>query len=89
MKKYFIVILLVGPIFSLLPSSTQPTPCLPLPQSFPTLLFMSVGHSYMFLTSTFPCFHHYPPLACPLVTFSLFHVSMPLVLFCLLVYFVH
>ena len=36
-----------------------------------------------------PSFHHYQPPLSLLVTDSLFHVSMPLVLFCSLVYFVH
>ena len=36
-----------------------------------------------------PSFHHYLPPPSPLAALSLFHVSMPLVLFCSLVYFVH
>ena len=36
-----------------------------------------------------PSFHHYSPPLSLLVTFSLFHVSMPVVLFCSVVSFVH
>ena len=37
----------------------------------------------------FPSFHHHPPSPSPLVTFSLIHVSLSVVLFCSLVYVVH
>ena len=63
----------------------RPTPTL-LPQSIPTLL--SRGYSHMFfgyslpLLSTIISFPH-------LVAVSLFHISMPVVLVCLLVYLVH
>ena len=40
--------------------------------------------------NSFPfSFHHHPPSHSHLDTVSLFHISMPLVLFCSLVYFVH
>ena len=35
-----------------------------------------------------PSFHHYPPPYSPLVTVSLFHVSMLVVLFCLFILFI-
>ena len=36
-----------------------------------------------------PAFPHYPSPRLPLAAVSLFDVSMPLVLFCLLIYFLH
>ena len=41
------------------------------------------------LTSPFLSFHHYPSSPSPLATVYLFHVSVSLILFCSLVYFVH
>ena len=41
------------------------------------------------VTSPFTCFQPVPTSPCPLVAVSLFHVSMPLIYFCSLVYFVH
>ena len=59
LKKYFIVILLqwfLFPPFSLLHPAYHP-----LPQSIPTLLSMSMGHSYMYLIVPSPSFYPYPP----------------------------
>ena len=75
----------VVPIFPSLPSSTQSTPCSH-SQSPHHCLCSCVIHTCS-LTSPFPFF---PPLSpSPLVSVSPFHVSMPVVLFCSLVYFVH
>ena len=57
------------------------------PQSYPTLA-LPMGSLYMFLDNPSPSFPHYPPLPAPLVTVSLFFISMSLVLFCLFVLFV-
>ena len=60
-----------------------------LPQLIPTLLSMSMGIYTRSFTGPFPVF---PPLSLspiPLVALSLLHISMCLVRFCLLVFFVH
>ena len=67
----------VGPIFPALSSSIQP---IPLPQSIPHCCPRPWVIHTGCLTSPFPS---------PQATFSLFHDSMPLVLFGSLVYFVH
>ena len=69
-------------------SSALPSPISHI-QSFPSLLFLSMGPLYMFLDDPSPSLPSYPPLPSPQVTFSLFFISMSLVLFCLLVCFVH
>ena len=58
------------------------------PQSYPNLLVLSMGPLYMFLDDPSPSFPHYPSLPSPLVTVSLFFISMSLVIFYLLVCFV-
>ena len=74
------------PNFLPLPSSTHPTPfshsqsphrC-PCPCPFIHVLCLVPS----------PFFHHYPPPPPLLVTFSLFHVSMPVVLFCYFTLFI-
>ena len=73
-------------IFLHLPSSA--CPCLCSHSQFPHCCpSPKVIHTCP-LTSLFPSFHHYPPLLSSLVTVGLFHVSMPVVLFCSLVYFI-
>ena len=57
------------------------------PQSIHTLA-LSMGPLYMFLDDPSPSFPHYPSLPSPLVTVSLFFISMSLVIFYLLVCFV-
>ena len=84
---YFITIVLIFPLCS--PLSRHPTP---LPQSIPTLLSTSVGHSYMFFVQSLPLLSTITPLPnplFPLAAVSLFSVPVYLVLFCSLVYFVH
>ena len=49
------------------------------PPFFPPLA-LSVGPLYMFLYDPSPSFLHYPPLPSPLVTVSLFFISMSLVI---------
>ena len=67
---------------------------LPIPPQAPTVNPHTVVHArgsfiHALCLVPSPSFHRYPPLPSPLVTVSLVHVSMPVVLFCLLVYFVH
>ena len=58
------------------------------PQSYPPLA-LSMDPLYMFFNNPSPSFPCYPPLSSPLVTVSLFFISMSLVIFvCLLVCFV-
>ena len=69
----------------------------PLPPRYPVLLCF---HSqfphccphpwvlHLWLIS-WPSFNQSPPLSSPLIAVSLFHDSMPLLLFCSLVYFIH
>ena len=67
---------------------------LPIPPPAPTVNSHTIVHVcgsliHVLCLVPSPSFHHYPPPCSPLVTFSLFHVPMPVVLFCSLVYFVH
>ena len=48
------------------------------PHSIPTLLSLSMGPLYMFLDNPSPSFLHYLPPLSPLVTVSLFFISMSL-----------
>ena len=69
-----------------------PPPPIPQPHAAPTVNSDTVVHVHgsfihVLCPAPSPSFHHYPPPS-PLVTFNLFHVSMPMVLFCSLVYFV-
>ena len=62
----------------------------PFPQSVPTLLSIHGSFIHVLSLVLSPSFLHYdPPPSSPLVTVSLFHISMPMVLFYSLVYFVH
>ena len=70
----------------------------PLPYPSPTYYIQSSPNSFVFVHGSFihvpglgpsPSFPCYPPLPFPLVPVSLFLVSMPLVLFCSFVYFIH
>ena len=56
----------------------------PTPQSYPSLA-LSMGPLYMFLDDSSPFCLHYCPSPFPLVTVSLFFISMSLVIFRLLV----
>ena len=49
---------------------------------------LSMGPLYMFLDDPSPSFPHFSPPLSPLVTVSLFFISMSLVIFCLLACFV-
>ena len=60
-----------------------------LPQSIPHCCHVHASFTLVLLLVPSPSSHYYPHLPSPLVTVSLFLVSMPLVLFCSLVYFVH
>ena len=61
-------------------------PCLP-PSNLPPLA-LSMSPLYIILYDPFPSFLCYLPPPTPLVTVSLFFISMSLVIFCLLVCFV-
>ena len=61
-------------------------PYLP-PSNLPPLI-LSMGPLDMFLDGPSPIFPHYPSPCSPLVTVSLFSISMFLVIFCLLICFV-
>ena len=66
-------------------------PTTPIPTSQPRSycpLALSVGLLYMSLDDPSPSFPHYPPPPIPLGIVSLFLISMSLVIFCLLAYFV-
>ena len=78
----------VVPIFTLLPPSTKPAPT-PIVSSTP--LAMSTGPLYMFFDKSLPSppFNQSPLPPATLTAGGLFHDSMPVVLFCSLVYFVH
>ena len=77
----------VFPIFPPFPSSTHPIPCSH--SRFPHCCHIHGLFIHVLCLVPSPSSHHYPPSPSPLVTFSLFHVSMSVVLFCSLVYFVH
>ena len=81
---FYCVSITVVPIFPLCPP-------LPIPPPTPTITSHTVVHvsgSFIHVLHLVPSpsFHHYPPSSSPLVTFSQFHVSMPVVLFCLNLY---
>ena len=72
----------VVPVFSPLPSSTLPLPPLLAPTvSSHTIVHVRASFIHLLCPVPPPSFQHYPPSCSPLVTFSLFHVSMPVVLF--------
>ena len=73
-------------IFSPLPSSAHSSPTR---QSIPTVFHVCGLFIPVLCLVLSPSFYHCLPLPSPLVTFSLFHVSTPVVLFCSLVYFVY
>ena len=65
------------------------SPRWPTPTSHPqsdTPWALSMGPLYMFLDNASPSFCHYPPPFSPLVTVSLFFITMSLVIFCLLAF---
>ena len=69
-KSFFIVILLQFPSFFCF-ALLRPAH-LPLPQSIPTLLSMSMGHSCMFFVQSLSLLSTITPPTVPLVTFSLY-----------------
>ena len=75
--------IIVVPIFPPLLSSVHPT----VNSHTVVHLHGSFIHDLCLVPS--PSFHCFPPSASPLVTFSLFHVSMLVVLYCSWVYFVY
>ena len=86
-KKYFIVYAITFVrISSPFPPSTQP---LPVPQAIPTPFVVHVPGLYICYLSN-PLTFLQPVPTCPLPSYScLFHVSVPLIVFCSLIYFVH
>ena len=71
------------------PATRFPRPTHPhLPPSVPPSLALSLFPLYVFLGDLFPSFPHYLSPPSPLVTVSLFFISMFQVVFCLLVCFV-
>ena len=85
---FFLLFTTVVPVFLPLHFSSQPHP-LPTPQLIRTLLSCPRVIHTCSLTNPFPLFPPFPSPRFPLAAVSLFHVSMPVVLVCLLVYFVH
>ena len=81
-----LTILQMSPIFPLYPPHQAPSPSPP--SAFTTLLSVSMVFAYMHICSLANLFQS-PPHPSPLRLISLFHVSMPLVLFSLSAYFVH
>ena len=79
LKKFYCYSIIIVPIFLLCPSPPSPPPTV-----------VRVRGSFIHVLWLVPSpFHHYLPSSSPLAAVSLFHVSKPLVLFCLLAYFVH
>ena len=77
------------PIFPLCTLPSIP-PSAPTPTVNPnTVVHVHGSFIHVLSPALSPSFHHYPHYPSPLVAVSLFHVSMTLVLFCLLVCFVH
>ena len=70
-----------------LPTSHQLSPLSP--QAVITLSSVSMGYAYVFLGHSFHLLSSSLPSPSPLTAVSLFHVHMPLFLFCSSVYFVH
>ena len=81
---YFLIFLLFKYSCLHFPSTTFPCPTHPTfyPQSFPPLA-LSMSPLYMFLDDPSPFFPRYCPPPSPLVTVSLFFISVSVVLFCL------
>lgn len=84
-SPFIFIVNTVTNIPDLLPS------CLPLPSSrspscWPSTYCCLCLHRHWLIPS--PSFIHFPPLLSPLTAVSLFHVWMPLFLFCSSVYFV-
>ena len=79
---YSITVVLIFSLFVLL-HPTHPTPS----QSIP-IVYVHGTFILVFWLVHSSSFHHYLPVPFPLATVSLFHVSMPLVLFCSWVYFI-
>ena len=70
------------------PHCSSPPQTSPRPPLILSPLALSMCPLYMFLDGPSPIFSHYPSPLPPLVIVSLFFISMPLVLFCLLICFV-
>ena len=73
------------PNFSTLPTSAHPTTCSH--SLFHTIVHVCGSFIHVLWLVPSPSFQRYPPLPSPPLTFSLLHVSMPVVVFCSLVYF--
>ena len=86
---YIYIFIVVQVQLSLFSPTMSPCPTHPLlqPLNLPPLA-LSMCSLHMFLGGPSPIFSHYPSLPSPLVTVSLFFISMALVIFCLLVCFV-
>ena len=85
-RAFFIVVQLQLSPFSLY-CSPLPCPSPPHIQSSPTLVW-SMSPLYLFLDLALPLLFPFIHLPSPLVTVSLFFISMSLVVFCSLVHFV-
>ena len=82
---YSITVVPIFPLCLLHPSHLLP----PTPTVGPhTVAHVHVSFTHILWLVPSPSFPHCPPSPSPLVTFSLFHVSTPVFLFCSLVYFV-
>ena len=91
---FFFIFLLLLLQWSQYPPIYPPPSILPPPTPAPTVNSHTVVHGcgsfiHVLCLVPSPSFHYCPPTPSPLVTFRLLHVSMPVILFCLLVYFVH
>ena len=86
-KSFYCYSITVVPISPPLPSPTHPTPSPIVNPHTVVHIHGSLIHVLCLVPSS--SFHHYTSFSSPLVSSSLLHISMPIILFCLLVYFVH
>ena len=70
-------------------SPTLPTSAQPLPLTTTMLLYVSMGYAHMFFGQSLHLLSFSSPPSSLLTAVSLFHVSIPLFLYCSSVYFVH
>ena len=94
-KNIFVLILFLffsyccsSTIVSIFPPLLYPTPPTPPPTLNPTPLCLCPWVLYTCSLMTYPFFPPYLPLPSPLVTVSLFFISVSLIIFCLLVCFI-
>ena len=87
LKRFYCLCYMVLPTFPLCPTPSNPTPTPPVSPHTVVRVHGSCIHARGLVPS--PSLHHYLSTSSPLATVSLFYVSVPLVLFWLLVYFAH